>query len=954
MPQQKFLEHVADHLLTHHHADLGECTVVFPNRRAGLFLKKYLSQRIEKPVWSPSAVSLEDFLLRFSTIKKTDTLNLVFELFDVFKSHQSSIEGFESFYFWGEMLLRDFEEVDHYLIDPAQLFKYIKDDRQIAEDFYFLDEEHEAIIRKFWTEFFPTASKSQEQFVETWKVLLPVYEGFKDQLLEKEIGYTSLIYRELVDKVKKGSIEWSEKPLVFAGFNALTPAEESLIKYFVQHHNAEVLWDVDDYYMVDDQQEAGAFLRTYQEDTILGPTFPKELPSGFSDAKEVTATGVSLEVGQAKLIGEEVAKLIQSGEAQPEEIVIVLPQDYMLFPVLNSIPPEVDRLNVTMGYPLKETPLFGLLEACIDLQENIYITPEAWTTFYHKQVIDILSHPYLYEQNKKTHDEFISLIKRNNQVRVVQQDLHEVQSPFVHAIFKQVKSEESLSGYLLSIIEVLSQLSAERFGLEREFMYHFRQLLSRLSEILEQQSVEVDLKTFKSLFRKASRSMKIPFSGEPVEGLQVMGVLETRNLDFKYVFMLNMNEDIFPARPRQGSFIPYRIRKAFDLPTFELQDSIYSYLFCRLLHCSKKLQYYYNMYADFGLSGEISRFLRQLEWESPHDVHYKKLSNPIRVKESDPISIEKTDDIINRLKMYTEHGDKKLSPSALNVYLECRLQFYFKYVLRLFEPDELNDELAPRDFGNVMHKTLELLYEDVTKNKPYKIIEANDFFKLKSSVSGAIELAFRDHFKLKKKQKFEVKGRNVVMASIIEKYVNKVLEMDEAYAPFEIRSLENDASGNYSRLLKVEVDDRAFQVNLKGIIDRVDRKNGMVRVIDYKSGKDTTEMKNLESVLDRHNDRRNKAGFQTMYYAWLYAAKYGSDDKIVPGIFNIQELFVDDFDFRLKQTGRPVEDARPYLPEFEQRFTNLLKEIYGLSQPFDQTDNQAKCQWCDFKGICGR
>lgn len=949
-----FLSEVADYLLTHHQDRLGDCTVIFPNRRAGLFLKKQLSAQIEKPVWSPDTVSLEDFLFRFSPIKKTDSLTLIFELFNVFKAHQAQAEGFESFYFWGEMLLKDFEEVDHYLIEPGQLFKYIKDDRQLAEDFYFLDEAHEAIIRKFWKEFFPEASRSQVQFMETWKILLPVYEAFKRKVLDKGIGYTGLIYRELSEQLKKHPLVLADHPFVFAGFNALTPAEEFLMKYFVQHHHAEVLWDMDAYYVEDDRQEAGDFLRKYQNDAILGPTFPERPASGISKPRKIPVTGVSLEVGQAKLIGEQVRELLATGQAKQEEIVVVLPQDYMLFPVLNAMPPEVTQLNVTMGYPLKETPLFGLLEACIELQENTYLTPEAWISFYHKQVIDVLSHPYLYEQFRKTHDEFIAHIKRNNQVRVLQQDLLTVDSPFISTIFRQVKGEEGLATYLLSIIESLVQHTVERFGLEREFMYHFRQLLSRLDEILKEQSTEVDLKTFKSLFGKASRSVKIPFSGEPIEGLQVMGVLETRNLDFKYVLMLNMNEGIFPAAQKQGSFIPYRIRKAFDLPTFELQDAIYAYLFYRLIQRAAHLSFYYNMYADFGLSGEVSRFIRQLEWESPHTVSYQKLNNPVRLKDPEPITIQKTEDIIKRLKMYTASGDKKLSPSALNVYLECRLQFYFKYVLRLFEPDDLSDELAPRDFGNVMHKALELLYEDATKGKPHKRIEPNDFFRLKSSVGGAIELAFRDHFKLKKKQKFEVKGRNVVLASIIERYVSKVLEMDESYAPFEIKSLENDRDGDYSRLLPVTVDQEVFEVSLKGIIDRVDRKDGTVRVIDYKSGKDTTEMKNLESVLDRDSAHRNKAGFQTMYYAWLYASKYGSEDRIIPGIFNIQELFVGDFDFRLKQNGRPVDDARPYLAEFEERFTNLLAEIYDRSQPFDQTENELKCVWCDFKGICER
>lgn len=957
MSNAKFLEEVADHLLEKQADKLGQCTVVFPNRRAGLFLKKHLSQRIAKPVWSPEVKSLEDFLFQFDAIKKADTLSLVFELFEAFKENNPVSEGFESFYFWGEMLLRDFEEVDHYLVNPKQLFHHVKSDRQIAEDFYFLDEEQEKIIQRFWQEFFPTASRSQEQFVETWRILSPVYESFKKRIENKGIGYTSMIYRRLAETIETNKPDISG-PILFAGFNALTPAEEKLIKYFVQEFQADIIWDVDAYYIDDEKQEAGDFLRKYQKDTILGPTFPKELPQKIQSNKHVAITGVSLEVGQAKAIGEKIKELITSGNVKPEEIVIALPQDYMLFPVLNAIPPEVTKLNVTMGYPLKETPLFGLLEAALEVQEHKHLTPENWITYYHKPVIDVLSHPYLYEQNELKLESFIGFIKKNNQVRVLKQDIDELGSLSLQAIFREIRTEETIAAYLKQIVEALSEETVERFGLEREFLYHFKQMLTRLDEILSEQSSSVDLRTFKSLFRKTARSVKIPFSGEPVEGLQIMGVLETRNLDFKYVFMPNMNEDIFPATQRQGSFIPYRIRKAFDLPTFEIQDSIYAYLFYRLFQRAEQLSFYYNMFADFGLSGEVSRFIRQVEHESGLQISRHRLSNSVLIREHEPISIEKSADIISRLDMYTDKGQKKLSPSALNVYLECRLQFYFKYVMRLFTPDELSDELSPRDFGNVLHKVMELLYEDVTKGKPNRVVEPNDFFRLKSSVSGAIEKSFRKHFRLKDKQRFEIKGRNVVMSEVIRQFVDKTLNLDEAYAPFEIRSLENDKDGNYDRFLTIKPNDQEFNIHLKGIIDRVDRKDGLVRVIDYKSGRDKTEIESVQKVFDRTSNYyrlpRNKAGFQTLYYAWLYGAKHGTDEPIVPGILNIQELFTPDFDERLKIKGQPIEDARVHLPEFEERFSSLLSEIYSLEQPFDQTEDEGKCQWCDFKGICGR
>ncbi|WP_462248536.1 PD-(D/E)XK nuclease family protein [Ekhidna sp.] len=953
-----FLSEVASHLLTNHRNNLGDCIVVFPNRRAGLFLKKYLSQKVDKPVWSPRTLSLEDFLFSYSNTKKTDPLTLIFELFESFKTHQSQSEGFESFYFWGEMLLRDFEEVDHYLVNPKQLFTYVKDDRQLAEDFYFLDEEQEAIIKKFWQEFLPAATKTQEQFVETWRILMPVYETFKQRIKEQRIGYTSHVYRELVENIE--SIRHNaNKPIVFAGFNALTPAEEVLMKHFVSNYNAEILWDIDAYYINDSNQEAGDFLRKYSKDPILGNSFPNPLPEKVKSPKEVDVTGVSLEVGQAKLIGEEVDRLLDNG-ATKEEIVIVLPQDYMLFPILNAIPEKVDKLNVTMGYPLKDTPLYGLLEAAIELQEHASLSPENGLSFYHKPTIDILSHPYLYKEDKNPLDKLISEIKKKNQIRVFQKEILNIQSTVLNTIFRQVGEHESLTEYLKSIILILGEQVVERFGLEREYLYHFQQLLSRLSEILDKQSAVIDIKTYKSLFRKTTRSVKIPFTGEPVEGLQVMGVLETRNLDFKHVLMLNMNEDIFPASQRAGSFIPYRIRKAFELPTFETQDAIYAYLFYRLFHNAEKLYFYFNMFADFGLSGEVSRFIRQVELESGLDVNRKKLSNSVQVNEIRPISIETTDEVLNKLAIYTDDvpdlDQRRLSASALNIYLDCKLKFYFRYVLRLFSGDEMSDDLNARHFGNALHRTLEYLYLDTMREKGGRVIDESDFFRMESSIDGAMEKAFKEEFGMKTKKRFEFKDRNVVMAEIIRKFVKQVIEMDKKYVPFEVVSLE--AEDKYERFFEISPNDKKVRVKLGADIDRVDKKDGTVRVLDYKTGRDETEIGQFENIFNPEVFYKfqagRKAGYQTFFYAWLYASKYGQDSPIVPGLINIKQFFKSDFDFRLKTKGNPIADARGFLPAFEERMKALLEEIYSKEVPFSQTEDLRKCSFCDFKGICER
>ncbi|MEO9869208.1 PD-(D/E)XK nuclease family protein [Ekhidna sp.] len=953
-----FLFQVADHLLSHHQDHLGDCTVVFPNRRAGLFLKKHLSQKVDKPVWSPATLSLEDFLFTFSDTRKTDPLTLIFELFESFKIHQAQAEGFESFYFWGEMLLKDFEEVDHYLVSPEQLFTYVKDDRQLAEDFYFLDEEQEKIIKKFWQEFLPTATRTQEQFVETWRILMPVYTTFKERIRKQGIGYASHVYRDLVDNLDVINYDES-KPLIFAGFNALTPAEESLIKHFISKFNAEVLWDIDTYYVSDTNQEAGDFLRKYAKDPILGTSFPNPLPNKIAKPKEVEVTGVSLEVGQAKLIGEEVDRLMEEG-AKKEEIVIVLPQDYMLFPVLNAIPDRIDKLNVTMGYPLKDTPLFGLLEAAIELQEHASLSPENGLSFYHKPTIDILSHPYLYKEDKNPLDKLISEIKKKNQIRVFQKEIQGIQSTVLNTIFRQVGEKNSLAVYLQEIISVLGDQVVERFGLEREYLYHFQQLLSRLNEILEMQTTAIDSKTFKSLFRKATRSVKIPFTGEPVVGLQVMGVLETRNLDFKHLLMLNMNEDIFPASQKVGSFIPYRIRKAFDLPTFETQDSIYAYLFYRLFQHSQQLSFYYNMYADFGMSGEVSRFIRQIELESGLDVRRKKLSNSIQVNEIKSISIDTSQEVLDKLAIYTdgvpEMDQRRLSASALNIYLDCRLKFYFRYVLRLFSGDEMSDHLDARHFGNALHRTLEYLYLDTMNEKGSRIIDENDFFRMESSIDGAMEKAFKAEFGMKGKKRFEFKDRNVVMAEIIRKFVKQLIEMDKKYVPFEIVSLE--AEDKYERFIEINPNESKINVKLGADIDRVDKKDDTVRVIDYKTGRDETEIGSFDNIFNpdvyyKYQAGR-KAGYQTFFYAWLYASKYGQDNAIVPGLINIKQFFQSDFDYRLKTNGNPIADSRAFLPPFEDKMKELLEEIFSKDQSFDQTEDLKKCTFCDFKGICER
>lgn len=945
-----FLQEIAEKIYSQYGNDLQHIQLVFPNRRAGLFFRQYLSQLIDKPIWSPQLLSIEEFIQKFTSLKAADQISLIFELYQSFKKHQLRDEGFDRFYFWGEMLLRDFDDVDKYLVNPEHIFRGIKSQKELDESFFFLDEENKKTIQNFWQSFLPEASPAQHNFLKTWEVLFPIYQHFRETLIKNNVGYSGLIFREVVENLKTS--QYNDK-VIFAGFNALTKAEETLIKHFVEHHSAEIYWDYDQYYFEDPKQEAGQFLRQYAADPVLGKTFEKQVENSFNDKdKQVKTVGVSLEIGQTKAAGELLEEFAKDPGFQPEKTVVVLPHEHMLFPILNAIPESIQQLNVTMGYPLKDAPLYTLLDSILHLQESVQLDRDHFVMFYHKPVLEILSHPYLFQSFPGEVDSLMNEVRKKNKVRIQREELN-ANIPLIDHIFRHISNPNDLSDYLIGIVRFLFESSTEVLGLEKEFLYQFHQSLERLKEILSLQDTKIEHRTFVKLFKQICRSQKIPFTGEPLRGLQIMGVLETRNLDFENVIVLSTNEGSFPAESKKGSFIPFNIRRAFDLPTYLQQDAIYAYLFYRLIQRAKTVHFYYNSFADFGLSGEISRFVSQLELESGLNIQKLHLSNPVKVDSPNEIEIKKTPEILRVLDNYLEGGRSRFSPSALNTYMDCQLRFYYRYIAKLYEPNDVQEEVDAAMFGNILHKAMEEIYEKFTKKKKDKVIQPMDFFGLKGSVDGALQVAFKDHYHLPKGQKFKLVGRNVIIYEIMRRFVLNVLEQDEKYAPFEIISLEGGSREGYK--MNVQLND-GRRVGVKGIIDRVDRKQGVVRVLDYKSGADKKEMTTVESFFDPDDNGRNKAAFQIFYYGMLYANLHGESEPIKPGIYNMRELFQDDFDVSLsvKPSKQVVYDVRPYLDEFKKGLTGMFEEIFSAENTFKQTTDLKKCGYCDFKDICKR
>ncbi len=955
---QTFIGELSTKLLEDYGDELDHLQVIFPNRRAGLFLRKELSRRIDRPIWMPGISSLEDFVVSNSGLQKVELLEAIFLLYEVYRKHQQKEESFDNFYFWGEMIIKDFEEIDQYLVNAENLFTSIKTQKELDEEFYFLDEKEKQIIQSFWRTFLPQASKNQQRFLATWKLLKPIYEEFRSVLLERKQGYGGLIYRHFLTGLQAGELK-VDRHLIFAGFNALTACEEALIKHFVEEGRAEMFWDVDQYYLQDERQEAGFFLRKYRRDAVLGGTFGDELSSRINGQKTIHTVGISLEVGQAKAMAEHLSSLCRDKSFSPEETVIILPNEYMLFPVLHSLPEEIQKVNVTMGYPLQDTPVFSLLENLLLLQKTRRSNLVHGVSYYHKPITEILEHPLIRPIVGDEASAFIAEVRKRNLIFIYSDEL-----PMNASILSRIFSEDTDAlSYVLEILMMLHQeWSSRGKDLELEFISRYYQHILMLRELVGERKEHLSYDFLIKLFRRLARSLKIPFTGEPLEGLQIMGILETRNLDFKNVFILNMNESNWPATPNRGSFIPYNIRRAFDLPVFEHQDAIYAYLFYRLLQRSDNVWVYYNTVSEFNVNGEVSRFIQQLSFESDVKIDKQMLTYPIEITPSKSIVVSKTEEVLQKLNKYLVvdgEWSPRLTPSALDTYLYCRLRFYFKYVEELYEPDELQEELSPMVFGNILHDTMEILYRHLMKKQKRDIVDSNDFFGLEADIDGAVNKAFIQHYNVKNEKKFKLEGRNVIAAEIIKKTARQILEFDRRYAPFRIIGLESSTREGYKLDFPIEVDGQSMLIGLKGKIDRIDMRKGVVRVIDYKTGKDSREYSTLESLIDRADEFRNKAAFQVFFYSYLFYNTFqGEYERIEPGLFNSRDLFDDDFDWHIVQKmGRqtqPVMEFRDSVQGFEQILQRLLVELFDPNVDFDQVEDERKCKWCPYNGICNR
>lgn len=952
MKNISFLESLAAKCHAHYGCNADQLTVVFPNRRAGLFFRKHLGKLTDKPIWSPKVISLEEFILERSVLTPADHLQLLFMLYSTYKSVQKEPEGFDKFFYWGEMILKDFNEIDSYLVDPEHIFTIIRSQKELDESFYFLAEEDQKVIKSFWSGFLPKASKTQSNFLSTWKVLNALYEKFNEALLSKGLAYKGMIYKQVAADLSTDNKEDSD--MWFAGFNALTSSEEKIVKHYIKENQAKIFWDVDGYYLNDNYQEAGYFFRQYQQDSVFKDTFPKEIPNKIAtENKKVVVNSVSLGEGQVKGTGMEISKICLEEGFEEENTVVVLPDENLLLPLLNSLPKSLKKVNVTMGYPLKNSGYFTFFEALLDLHASVRQQKDGSKYYYFKNLLTLLNHEVCKMYFPENTEKLLGHIHEYNKVYVSETELQSDQS-FFSTLFEGGKNVQELMLYFQEVVAFFLEKPVS--VLDRTVLVNLNLSFKNLSKSTIEYGVQLDTDVFRRIYSQLGASIKVPFSGEPLEGIQVMGVLETRNLDFENVFILSMNEGVFPSDSSSSSFIPFNIRKAFDLPVMEHHDSLQSYLFYRLLQNARQVNIYYNNISEYNHSGELSRLVKQLQFESGLKIEKKALSNPIKASVVRPIVIQKDESVLEVLNTYLVGGvgrQNRLSPSALNTYLDCRLKFYFQYVERIKEPVEVSDDLDPALFGNLLHTTMEYLYKPYAEGEERKSLEKEEFSDLKKSIENAMVLAFEAHNMPDSGN--PQNGRAIIAERVIKRYIEAILKYDEACAPFEIIALEAGLDEGYVLDLPVEVNGRIFQVALKGIIDRIDKKGEIIRILDYKSGRDERRFGKLESLFERDNTTRNKAVMQVFYYCLLYKARHPQEQRVItPGLFNSRDLFSSDFDVKIKYGRSNLED----FSEVEEEYTSLLKnfvgEIFDQEVHFDQTSDLKKCTYCPYVGMCMR
>lgn len=907
-----FLKNIAAKYYTMYGKNIKNIAFIFPNRRSAVYFRNNLTSLSQVPLWSPAIFSINDLIIECSGLDIPESYELIFELYNVYRDvfPEKNI-SMENFFQTGKIIISDLNEIDKGLTNTKELFTALKDLHGL--------EDPEPLNN-------PAIKKDYRGF---WIELEDIYFPFRKVLESHHTGYEGMAFRKVAEDIRLITDRgWKE--IVFAGFNALSNAERSILLQLKGTGRAKIFSEADKYFIEDSDQEAGTFFRKNKD--LIGPEGMIPPPdNGLHGKKEIKIIETTSDVGQVKYCGIKLTQLLDSGE-KPENIAVVLPDESLLFPALNSLPENIGKGNISLGYPLRQTSVYSLYESLIELHNK------KSTLFNRKTLIRIIDHPYIKMIAEKTTLNYLTELKKGTDTFV--------ESPGNSGeVLKKIISDNNNSNEFLD--KVLSILDMVRESvsmgnihlseIEREFIYHFHTLSGKLNEIIKRTGDPVSIKGFHRMFNDLIGSVHIPFTGEPLEGLQILGVLEMQNLRFKNLFILSMNEDSFPSGKHAATYIPQDVRREFHLPLHGEREAVFAYHFYRMIANSKNITLIYSGVKPGIMAGERSRFIDQIlleygEYNPLADINHITADFKLDINNPDSIIISKSDATLEKIR------NLSFSPTSIRTWQECRLRFWFQYILGLKDNLDTDEANNPAKFGSIAHKALEKIYIGASGKK----VRKSYYSKFSADI---IEEIIRNSFKDENVKEIET-GMNRITFEVIKKLTGQFLNDEEAESPIFINSLEK----------KLKDIDFTFEFNgdqektkLNGAIDRIDIKDGITRIIDYKTG--NVGKLNIKGDLKDTDFVKNKEIFQLLFYAYLLKDELLTEKTFKLGIYPFKNLSE-------KLSFVKVNDEElltfEILEEFEKILSSILSDIYDPEIPFTQAEDDKVCRYCLHKNICER
>ena len=958
---ESFLEQTAAYIYASYKDKLDRVCVVSPNRRAALYLRKYLARLIDKPVWLPEMLTIEDFVVKHSGYTLADTLTLLFELHAVHtKIEGENSQSFEKFMHWGQMLLGDFNEVDLYLADPKQLYSYLSDDKTL----------------ELWNPSGEPLTEFEKSYLSFFSSMKIYYSELHDFLKKENLAWQGMAYRKLAEETEWMNTIAYEK-IFFIGFNALTKAEEIITTRLERMGKAEMLWDSDSYYVDNPIHEAGRFLRQYMKYSSKGEYHWKG--DYFKEnAKQIIIRGVPNKVSQAKEAGRLISRLLKENK-DLTGTALVLADETLLLPVLNAIPEASGDFNVTMGFSLTYTPLFSLIDSIFGMHAtSVQVSAgKAEPLFYTKELLRLLMHPYIARLGGgygatntlalKLRESKLPFQSANTIITAYKHSGVTTDSKMIEFLALLLDKSWQLTSGALENMTLLTESLKLAFPqpkensaqgdlpIEHEYFFALARLIFRLRKMYSQYEALNNIETLRQIMLQLMKLEKIPFYGEPLKGIQIMGMLETRTLDFDRVILLGANDDLLPGARKHDSFIPYNIKTEFGIPIHTDKDAVMAYHFYRLLQRSKDVWMFYNTEPNSLGGGDKSRFILQLKEEltrtNPNTIiDMGILSLPAAGKpDKEGISITKTGDVNLLLAKLADSG---FSHTSLSKYVNCSLQFYFSVVLKLTETEEIEETIDASVMGTVIHDVLHILYQDYIN----ELIAPEHIRMMIKKVPDITHRVLRENKKFKGSY---ADGKNLLIVKVAQLYVINYLKKElsviqEGKEPLFIRELEKEFS------FQLPIDDAGKEdgkrlINIKGLIDRIDQTGETLRLIDYKSGNvDARKELKLKAAEELLTDPGKSKALQLLIYKFLIGKNTeiikGSHTQILPGIISLRKF---------GSYLMPLDDDEAWLSQsnytdFEKVLHDLLKQIYDTELPFSATTDTDRCKYCSFKVICNR